>query len=355
MSNIVVHKTTELDVSTNFTNNFLDGLLEQYCQGKYQENTVLREGVPNISLDALVKFAYPGYYCKAPGLYANVATTHVMIVYQETLHNVLQEALSHKLSRLFVSYSSSDVPSIYFTSVTRPSFNSHISQTDFGHRLTRDFGVDYTYLVDNYLFKQFCKRTFNMEIDKATHAIQQLRTNVALVTEASNPVVIYKPTADAIRHLRGQLYEHNAQVLEKSFFFTNTSQSVTPSLWLSLHINSSTHLAETVLKAVGQEYAGVLLSRAKLILSQQSPYILHELNRLEEAKREEEREETSLRLKQKEKEELSKKVKIEESLRSISDDKNETVVNEVPEEDNSFLVTILLSAAVAFLLFLIFK
>ena len=72
MSNIVVHKTSELDLSTNFTNNFLDGLLEQYCSNKYTENTVIAEDVPKITLDTLIKFAYPGYYCKAPGLISQV-------------------------------------------------------------------------------------------------------------------------------------------------------------------------------------------------------------------------------------------------------------------------------------------
>ena len=355
MSNIVVHKTTELDVSTNFTNNFLDGLLEQYCKDKYQENSIIADGVPNISLDTLVKFAYPGYYCKAPGLYANLASTHVMVVYQESLHNVLQEALSHKLSRLFVSYSSSDTPTVYFAPMTKPDMDLYNRfDLGMGRRMSRDFSTDYTFLVDNHLFNYYCKQSFGKSITEATYSVPQLRTNVAMIKEETRPVVIYKPTADAIRNLREEIYNRNFKNLEKSFFFSNTPQTVTASLWLAIHIKMSTGVADTLLKSVGQECAVFLRDRSNVILSQQNPIIRQVLNNLEEERLKEEREETTRRLKEKEKEDARQKAKIENSLRTIAEEKQEAEeASKKSEEDNSFVITILIAAVIAFIVYMI--
>ena len=57
-------------------------MLEQYCKDKYVDNTIIADGIPKITLDTLIKFAYPGYYCKSPGLYGQISSTHVIVVYE---------------------------------------------------------------------------------------------------------------------------------------------------------------------------------------------------------------------------------------------------------------------------------
>lgn len=102
MSNIVAYTTDDLSADTNFVNNFLDDLLEQFCENKYEANTVIEGICKPPSLSDLLLTAYPGYYVKAPGLLAAYASTHVIVVYESHLHNTLQEALDHKFGRLFV-------------------------------------------------------------------------------------------------------------------------------------------------------------------------------------------------------------------------------------------------------------
>lgn len=103
MSNIIVHTTPQLLSETSFVNTFLDGLLESYCKKKFQPNTVFLEGIPNITIETLLKEANPGFYLKAPGLLADYTSTKVIVVYDENIHDILVEALEHKLSILFLN------------------------------------------------------------------------------------------------------------------------------------------------------------------------------------------------------------------------------------------------------------
>jgi hypothetical protein len=114
MSNIVVYTTTKLKESEDFLNNFLDGLLEQYCSTKFVENTVIDSSISLPTLNDLIRFANPGYYYKSPGLYGHMYSTDVKLVYESYLHTELEKALSHKLSRLFIKYNTDKISQFSF-------------------------------------------------------------------------------------------------------------------------------------------------------------------------------------------------------------------------------------------------
>ena len=217
MSNIVVHKTSELDLSTNFTNSFLDGLLEQYCKDKYVDNTIIADGIPKITLDTLIKFAYPGYYCKSPGLYGQISSTHVIVVYEDKLHNVLQEALDHKLSRLFVAYQSDSIPLIEFE--YRTQSRSFHSLYDMGER-HRDFSRSYKQFYNLSALEDYCAKAFrDMRTDDLE--LNPVKTSMNLVTRSSEAFVIYKPNVEAIQNINKTAIDKNVRIMASSFYCNN--------------------------------------------------------------------------------------------------------------------------------------
>lgn len=286
MSNIVVHKTSELDLSTNFTNNFLDGLLEQYCSNKYTENTVIAEGVPKITLDTLIKFAYPGYYCKALGLYGQVSSTHVIVVYEDKLHNILQEALDHKLSRLFVSFQSSNIPSIGFEYQIR-SRSLHFDMYEMPDR-HRDFSCSYKSLYNSSLLEDYCAKAFRgMQIHDLE--LDHMKTPMSLVSRPSEAFVIYKPTVETIKNIELTAINKNIKVLDSSFFYMNSRDTVVNAYWLAIHINMGSSLSRILRSAVGQEYFSEMIKRTDTILKQQHPVMQGYIAGLRSAKEERER------------------------------------------------------------------
>lgn len=100
-SNIAVYSTDKLTHDTSFVNNFLDDMIERYCERRFTPNTA----IPNLefpTLDQVISESYPGYYKKSPGLYASINSTHVVVVYESDMQETLNQALEHKFSRLFV-------------------------------------------------------------------------------------------------------------------------------------------------------------------------------------------------------------------------------------------------------------
>jgi len=291
MSNVAVYKTSQLDVSTNFTNQFLDGLLEQYCSSKFQENTVIKglpneSGVPSISLDDLVTFAYPGYYRKAPGLYGSLTSTQVIIVYEEHLHNTLQEALEHKLSRLFVKYNPTDVCKLYF--VDRPP---RPTDWDLGYipsgRMTaaRDFSREYRHLVNRSMLDDYCEKEFSLDVSDLS--LEQMRTSCCLVENLDNSFVIYKPSSDTLHAINKTIRADNEEVFLKSFFFRDRRDQAVESYLLAVHFAMQTNLSKFIRKSVTSDFYEKLLDRAKTILSGQRPlmlaYVLQERAEKDEA------------------------------------------------------------------------
>lgn len=355
MSNIVVHKTSQLDLSTSFTNNFLDGLLTQYCEGKYIENTVIADGVPNISLDDLVKFAYPGYYRKSPGLYGQISSTHVIVVYEDKLHNVLQEALDHKLSRLFVAYQSDSIPLIEFE--YRTQSRSFHSLYDMGER-HRDFSRSYRQFYNLSALEDYCAKAFRgMRMDDLE--LDHMKTPMNLVTRPAEAFVIYKPNVEAIQNINKTAIDKNVRVMASSFFFSNTRDTVVNSYWLAIHINMSSSLSRTIRSAVGQEYYAELVKRADVILKQQQPVMHGYITGLRSAKEERE----AYRLKEakahkpppiNQYSDYYKDPNTTEDLKDIDIPSTSSSDKESTPEDGSFAVVII-AAVVAFFLFLLFR
>ena len=361
MSNIVVHKTSELDLSTNFTNSFLDGLLEQYCKDKYVDNTIIADGIPKITLDTLIKFAYPGYYCKSPGLYGQISSTHVIVVYEDKLHNVLQEALDHKLSRLFVAYQSDSIPLIEFE--YRSQSRSFHSLYDMGSERHRDFSRSYMQFYNLSALEDYCAKAFRgMRMDDLE--LDHMKTPMNLVTRSSEAFVIYKPNVEAIQNINKTAIDKNVRIMASSFFFSNTRDTVVNSYWLAIHINMSSSLSRTIRSAVGQEYYAELVKRADVILKQQQPVMHGYITGLRSTKEERERiEREAYRLREakahkpppiNQHSDYYKDPNTTENLKDIDIPSTSFSDNESTPEDGSFAVVII-AAVVAFFLFLLFR
>lgn len=293
MSNVAVYKTSQLDISTNFTNQFLDGLLEQYCSLKFQENTVIKglpneSGVPSISLDDLITFAYPGYYRKAPGLYGSLTSTQVIIVYEEHLHNTLQEALDHKLSRLFVKYNPTDVRKLYFVDYFPRSANWDLGYIPNGRTpSTRDFSREYRYLVNRGMLDDYCDKEFN--IDVSDLSLDQIRTSCCLVEDLENSFVIYKPSSDMLHAINKTIRSANEEILLNSFFFRDERDDAVESYLLAVHFAMQTNLSKFIQRSVTSDFYENLIKRAKTILSDRRSlmlsYILQERAKEDESVR----------------------------------------------------------------------
>lgn len=291
MSNVAVYKTSQLDVSTNFTNQFLDGLLEQYCSSKFQENTVIKglpneSGVPSISLDDLVTFAYPGYYRKAPGLYGSLTSTQVIIVYEEHLHNTLQEALEHKLSRLFVKYNPTDVRKFYFVDRPPRPTDWDLGYIPRGHMAAaRDFSREYKHLVNRSMLDDYCEKEFSLDVSDLD--LDQMRTSCCLVENLDNSFVIYKPSSDTLHAINKTIRSDNEEVFLKSFFFRDRRDQAVESYLLAVHFAMQTNLSKFIRKSVTSDFYEKLLNRSKTILSGQRSlmlaYVLQERAKRDEA------------------------------------------------------------------------
>ena len=359
MSNIVVHKTSQLDLSTSFTNNFLDGLLTQYCEGKYVENTVIADGVPNISLDDLVKFAYPGYYRKSPGLYGQISSTHVIVVYDENLHNVLQEALAHKLSRLFVAYQPQDIPTISFEYRTRSTSSFHDRFGIHEERLSRDFSKSYKQIYNLSLLEDYCRKALRgMRMDDLE--MDQMKTPYNLVTAPAEGFVIYKPNVDAIKNVNQTVINKNIAVIDSSFFYRDSRDTVVNAYWLAIHINMGSNLSRILRSAVSQEYYSEMIARADVVLKQQLPVMQTYITGLRQAKdlREKiEREEAQRKAEAARQRHVAAETYKQqhtcpdtvENLKEINIKDEPELKHKIPEEDN-FIGVLILIIVVSFIL-----
>lgn len=240
MSNIAVYKTSNLDVSTNFTNQFLDGLLEQYCSSRYKEDTVIsKDCIPCISLEDLILFAYPGYYYKSPGLYGSNTSTQVIIVYEEHLHNTLQEALSHKLSRLFVRYASR-IPLLSFC--TEESFTSP-------WRYNRDFRTDYISIENRSLLEQYLKETLP-DIKTSDLDLSSFTSRLRLATKQSESYLVYKPSSKTLLEVDKLNKAENYSKLQSLGSVARDSEGKVFTYWLALHLLKNTDIASLVEKCL---------------------------------------------------------------------------------------------------------
>lgn len=132
-SNVAVYSTDKLSNDTSFVNNFLDDMIERYCESRYSPNTVIPR-VEFPTLDQVVSESYPGYYKKAPGLYASYRSTHVIVVYEADMQETLNQALEHKFSRLFVQANLTSNKLVLVSSLlgrTFPLFDVRRQMTDY--------------------------------------------------------------------------------------------------------------------------------------------------------------------------------------------------------------------------------
>lgn len=205
MSNIALYSEEKLVNNTNFVNNFLDQMIEQYCEKRYTPGVAIQSfKVPNIT-EVILDY-YPQYYFKAPGLLADKQSTNVMIVYEPHLHDTLQQSLEHKFSRLFIQANSSiDLLKLYKKSITSSRFSSNeriFPIFEHGSEL-----IEHLRRVTKYKFRF-------QDIESIT-----VPARVALTTSQSELVLIYKPDTDYALKLRAYNKSLNEKLINDVWFF----------------------------------------------------------------------------------------------------------------------------------------
>lgn len=264
MSNIVVYTTTKLKESEDFLNNFLDGLLEQYCSTKFVENTVIDSSISLPTLDDLIRFANPGYYYKFPGLYAHIHSTDVKLVYESYLHTELKKALAHKLSRLFVSYTVDKVsklsivcnhPSYYLDSLGSP----RVSMRNHKYKISNQNPLkEISSFFDYYQkeLKPFSTISFELYsfIDKTFNSDYELRYN-------SNFFRLYKPKSELLHQVIASVQQENEAYLEKMLNSFKEGNKKGISFWLAItFVTQNTSVYGMISQSVSSEF----LERMKL-------------------------------------------------------------------------------------------
>lgn len=206
MSNIALYSEEKLVNNTNFVNNFLDQIIEQYCEKRYTPGVAIQSfKVPSIT-EVILDY-YPQYYFKAPGLLADKQSTNVMIVYEPHLHDTLQQSLEHKFSRLFIQANSSigllrlykkDMNSSRFSSSNQRIFPLFDNSAELIEHLRR---------VTKYKFRF-------QDIESLA-----VRSLVALTTNQTELVLIYKPDVDYALKLQAYNKSLNEKLINDIWFF----------------------------------------------------------------------------------------------------------------------------------------
>lgn len=209
MSNITLYSEEKLVNNTNFVNNFLDQMLNQYCDKRYTSGVALTS-FQAPSLNEVILDYYPEYYFKAPGLLADKNSTNVMIVYEPHLHDTLQQSLEHKLSRLFI-YANSEVNLLRL--FKKGMKNSGFSRSVVDVERVFPLFDNSAKLIEH--LRQVTKYNFRFqEIESLA-----LRPKVALTTNPRAAVLIYKPDANYALQLQAYNKEQNEKLIEDIWFF----------------------------------------------------------------------------------------------------------------------------------------
>lgn len=196
-SNIAVYSTDKLTNDTSFVNNFLDDMIERYCESRYSPNTVIPI-VEFPTLDQVVSESYPGYYKKAPGLYASYSSTHVVVVYEADMQETLNQALEHKFSRLFVQANLTSNKLVLVSSLlgrTFPLFDVRRQMTDY--------------------FKK--RALYKLKYHDLESVLKAPKVFFAGLQNTS--ALVYKPDVDFAKEVDAQNRAANEKLVDDLYFF----------------------------------------------------------------------------------------------------------------------------------------
>lgn len=209
MSNITLYSEEKLINNTNFVNSFLDQMIEQYCEKRYEPGVAIASfSVPSIR-EVILDY-YPTYYFKAPGLLASNISTDVMIVYEPHLHDTLQQALEHKFSRLFIQANSTVnllrlMPKNISGKYT--SNNPYAAPPIFPLFDNSGMLIDFFKKSSTYTFKFQDLEPF------------LLRPKVAMFATQPQPVLLYKPDVSYAMNLQAHNKSLNEKLINDLCFF----------------------------------------------------------------------------------------------------------------------------------------
>lgn len=198
MSNIAVYSNDKLSNDTSFVNNFLDDMIERYCSTRFTPNTsVYNLTVP--TLDEVISTSYPGYYKKAAGLYASYSSTHVVVVYEPPMQTLLEEALEHKFSRLFVQ---ADLSSNKLNLVNAVHYTRASSLFDARREMA------------NYFSKRNMGKLKYQDLEKVLRP-----SKVFFSRQRNKNILIYKPDVNFARKVDTDNRIANEKLIDDLYFF----------------------------------------------------------------------------------------------------------------------------------------
>lgn len=209
MSNITLYSEEKLINNTNFVNSFLDQMIEQYCEKRYEPGVAIASfSVPSIR-EVILDY-YPAYYFKAPGLLASKTSTDVMIVYEPHLHDTLQQSLDHKFSRLFIQANST----VNLLRLMAKNMNSNYASNN-PYAAPRIFP-----LFDNSgMLIDFFKKSTAYAFKFTDLEPFLLRPKVAMFSTQPQPVLLYKPDVSYAMRLQAHNKALNEKLINDLCFF----------------------------------------------------------------------------------------------------------------------------------------
>lgn len=219
MSNIILQTSLPLINTTNFINDFLDTLLEEYCSQHYQENTVIGKGIQLPTLVTLLRYKYPNYKLISPGVLGHIYTTEIKVIYEDKYHDQLVNALNHKLSILFTHYIPKDIFNISFEII------SNVFQSITSKLYSYDFYQD---LNLNSLVREYTKQDVYIEYSKWS-----LTVYLGL-SKIHSFVTIYKPTIETLKEINKTFLRKNEESLNNLDFNSFNIKVFIISLYITL-------------------------------------------------------------------------------------------------------------------------
>lgn len=239
MSNITLQNSLPLINTTNFINDFLDTLLEEYCSQHYKENTVIGEGIKLPTLVTLLRYKYPNYKLISPGVLGHIYTTEVKVIYKDKYHDQLVNALNHKLSIFFTQYTPKNISTISFS-----TYSNHL-ESRIVSRLSSPY-IHYKQLTTINLVRKYVKQ-YNVTIENHDHL-----KDLYLCLYTLLPVtVIYKPTVEILKEINNQFLKSNEEVFNNFNFTSFNFESWMISLYITL---SSEEQLEDIKNNISLDY-----------------------------------------------------------------------------------------------------
>ena len=243
MSNISLYTTPKLSNDTLFINSFLDELIESYFGKRLEPNTSVSLDFNYPDLFDLIKDHYPMYYHKSGGLFANKVTTQVVVLFEDDLLTLLDEALSHKLSRLFINIGSA-TPSLRLVPKSVHSYDTLFH--------------DYIDFFKNNLHR---RSTFKIP-DNVINTLFTI-SNFKIIIEKSDTFV-YKPDVASINGSSDNSKLFNEQVFTEIGYFNDQTQT---SLVYSIALDISNSTFNSYANLLTEEFYSKLKNKANEILS----------------------------------------------------------------------------------------